>query len=79
MHGLVERDERLLQKLSQPLADTQLGQMILQVASPMFAKKLDRRLDLAGERRGIFYRDAKHRLQCGFGERYDRPRTPAFG
>ena len=52
--------------------------MILQFADAMLAKKLDRGLDLAGQRRRILDRDAEHRLQGRVRERYNGTSAPAF-
>ena len=46
VHGLVQRDQRLLEELAQALADEQLGQVVLQLADAMLRKELHGVLDL---------------------------------
>ena len=78
MHRLVQRNQRLLQEAPQALPDQKFGQMVLQFADAMLPKKLDRSLDLAGQRCRILDRDAEHRLQRRVGEWHDCAGAPAF-
>ena len=79
VHRFVERNERLLEELAQALSYEELRQMILQLAHAMLREKLDRGLDLRGQRRRLVHCEAEHRLQRRVGERHDRACTPAFG
>ena len=79
VHRLVQRNQRLLQKAPEPLADQQLRQVVLQFADAMLCQKLDRGLDFRRQRQGILDGDAQHRLQRRFRQRNNRARTPAFG
>ena len=79
MHGLVERKERLFEKLAQPLGHQQAGQVVLQLADLMPGEQIQRRLDIVGQPSRGDYGEAQHRLQRRFGQWHDRPRAPAFG
>src|SRR6266404_2092939 len=79
VHRLVQWNQRLLQEAPQALPDQKLGEVVLQFADTMLAKKADRGLDLAGQRHRILDRDAEHRLQRRVGERYDCAGAPALG
>ncbi len=79
VHRLVERNQRLLEELAQPLADQQLRQMILQLADAVLAEQPHRIGDFRRERRRLRDGQPDHRLQRRVGERDDRARAPPLG
>ena len=78
MHRFIQRNQRLLQKLSHSLRREQLRQMLLKIERAMRSEHPHRRFDFRRQRRGLLDRQAQHRLQRRVRERHHCAGAPSF-